>query len=190
MPNTMILDENDYGLAEAAILSEPWLSPTTLPDVLARPAVVTAAVEQPAPVQSRVVIRKRGPELLVEVHAKHPTSPAFLKSVEAVADLLSLAPGWNSYSAKPIAPQNAKRAIRLLAEFLGPETPPPAVVPTVRGGIQLEWHTKRANLEIYIESPGSVSFFAEEVGSGESFEEALPSHEHELRSWLQRLSEK
>ena len=186
----MILGENEYGLAEAAVLSEGWLSATTLPDVLARPAVVTAAVEQPAPVLPKVVIRKRGPELLVEVHANHPMPQAFLKSVEAVADLLNLPPGWNSYSAQPIAPQNAVRAIRLLAEFLGPETPPPAAVPTVRGGIQLEWHTKCANVEIYIESPDNVRFFAEEVGSDESCEEPLPGHERELRSWLQRLSGK
>ena len=109
---------------------------------------------------------------------------AFLKSVEAVTDLLSLPPGWNSYSAQPIAPQNAARAIQLLAEFLGPETPLPAVIPMVRGGIQLEWHTKRANVEIYIESPNNVSFFAEKVGSGKSSEGSLPGHEHELRLWL------
>ena len=117
MPDTKILGENEYGLAEAAILSERWLSATTLPDVLARPTVLTAAVEQPMPVLRRVVIRKRGPDLLVEVYANHPMSSTFLKSVEAVADLLSLPPGWNSYSAKPIDHQNARQAIRLLMSF-------------------------------------------------------------------------
>src|SRR5437870_11865156 len=152
MPDTTIVGENEYGLAEAAILSERWLSATTLSDVLARPAVITAAVEQPSPVPRRVVIRKQGPALFVDVYANRPTSPTFLKSVEAVADLLSLPPGWNSYSAKPIDHQNARQAIRLLAEFLKPNTPPPSVVPTVRGGIQLDWHTRGVNVEIYVES--------------------------------------
>jgi hypothetical protein len=190
MPDTKILGENEYGLAEAAILSERWLSATTLPDVLARPTVMTAAVEQPTPVLRRVVIRKRGLDLLVEVYANHPMSSTFRKSVEAVADLLSLPPGWNSYSAKPIDHQNARQAIRLLAEFLKPNTPPPSVVPTVRGGIQLEWHTGGVNVEIYIESQDDVSFFAEEAGSGNSSEVPLAGHEEELRSWLQRLSGK
>ena len=168
MPDTTIVGENEYGLAEAAILSERWLSTTTLPDVLARPAVMTAAVEQPTTVLRRVVIRKQGSAWLIKVYANRPMSPTFLRSVEAVADLLSLPPGWNSYSAKPIDHQSARQAIQLLAEFLKPNTPPPSVVPTVRGGIQLEWHTRGADVEIYIESPNEVSFFAEEAGSGKS----------------------
>jgi len=190
MPETKILGENEYGLAEAAILRERWLSTTTLPDVLARPAVITAAVEQPIPVLQRVIIRKRGPRVFVEVYANHPMSPIFLRSVEAVADLLSLPQGWNSYSAKPIDHQNARRAIRILAEFLESDTPSPSVVPTVRGGIQLEWHTRGVDLEVYIESPGDVSFFAEDAGSGKSSDVPLLGREHELRAWLKRLSGK
>jgi len=190
MPDTKILRENEYGLAEAAILSERWLSATTLPDALARPSVMTAAVEQAAPVLRRVVIRKRGSEVLVEVYANHPMSATFLKSVEAVADLLSLPPGWNSYAARPIDHQNAREAIRLLATFLRPNTPPPSVVPTVRGGIQLEWHTGGANVEIYIESQSDVSFFADDAVSGDSSDVPLSGHEDELRSWLNRLSRK
>src|SRR5579862_1709909 len=139
MPDTTIMGNIECGLAEAAILSEPWHSTTTLPDVLARSAVVTAAVEEPKPILRKVVIRKRGAKLLVEVYANQPMPVTFHKSVEAVADLLTLPPGWNSYSAKSIAPRNAVRAIRLLGELLEPQTSPPAVVPRVQGGIQLEW---------------------------------------------------
>lgn len=178
MPETKIVGATEYGLAEAAILSGRWLSAATLPDVLARPAI-TAAAEQPSPSLQRVVIR-----------INHPMSPTVLKSVEAVVDLLSLPPGWNSYSARPIEHQSAKQAIQLLAEYLKPGTPPPSVVPTVRGGIQLEWHTAGANLEIYIESPNEVNFFAEETGSGQSSDVPLSGHEHQLISWLERLSGK
>jgi hypothetical protein len=190
MLETKTLGATEYGLAEAAILSERWLSAATLPDVLARPAVITAAAEQTSPALQRVVIRKHGPSLSVEVYANHPLSPTVLKSVEAVVDLLSLPPGWNSYSARPIEHQSAKQAIQLLAEYLKPGTPPPSVVPTVRGGIQLEWHTAGADLEIYIESPNEVSFFAEETGSGQSSDVPLSGHEHQLISWLERLSGK
>lgn len=190
MADARTLRHTGYSLAEAAILSQPWLSTATLPDVLARPAVLTEAMERPAPTLRKVLIRKRGPEVSVEIHVSGPMPQPFLKSVEEVVDLLGLPAGWNSYSARPIQPENAIRAILLLAEFLGSEMPAPVAVPTVRGGIQLEWHTKGINLEIYIDSPENVSFFAEQVGSEEVCEEPLAGHEQELRSWLERISGK
>ena len=123
-----------------------------------------------------------------DLQASGPSPKSFPKGVQAVADLLNLPTGWDSYSAKPIAPRNAIRAIQLLGEFLGPETPPPIAVPTVRGGVQLEWHTGGVNIEVYIESPEHVGFFAERVGTGEAIEEPLAGHEDELKQWLQRIS--
>jgi len=172
-----IAAENEYGLAEAAILSEQWLSATTL---------VSATMEQP----TSVVIRKQRSGLTVEISAKRSMSPTFPKGVHAVADLLSLKPGWNSYSAKAIDHYCATQAIRLLDQFLEPSTPPPSVVPTVRGGIQLEWHTGGVDIEIYIEPPNELSFFAEDAVSGKSSDLSLAGHEGILKSWLARLSGK
>jgi hypothetical protein len=188
MPDVMTWQETEYGLAEAAILAQPWLSATTLPDVLARPEVVL--VQEAAASPPRVVIRRRGSEVSVEVQGGGPRWRSFRKGVEAVGDLLGLAPGWNSYSARPIAFESARRAIQVLAEFLCPETPTPAVVPTVRGGIQLEWHTQGVNIEVYVGPSEGVRFFAESVETGEAQEIALAGHEQELRLWLQRISER
>jgi len=173
-----------------AVLSlqfEPWVSTSTLPDVLARPEVITAAVEQATPTLHTIMIRR--PEFSLDIQGSGPMPQAFMKSVQGVVDVLGLPPGWNSYSAKPIEPRNAIRAIRLLAEFLEPTTPPPIIVPTVRGGIQFEWHTKGINIEVYVDSLDGVSFYAERAGSGESQERPLAGHEHELNLWLQRISE-
>ena len=190
MADALTLRDTRYGLAEAAILSQPWLSTSSLGDVLARPAVVTAAAEQPAATPRRIVIRKRGPEGPAEIQASGPWPRSFLKGAGAVVELLNLPAGWNSYTARPIAPQNAVEAIRLLAEFIGPDTPPPAVVPRVQGGIQLEWHTESIDIEVYIDSPRKVSFFAEQVDSGETSEGTLPGHEIALKAWVQRISGK
>ena len=190
MADAVTLRDTGYSLAEAAILSQPWISTATSPDVLAGPAVVTEAVQPPAPALRKVLIRKRGPHVSAEIQAGGPLPRSFLKSVEGVVELLSLPAGWNSYSAEPIAPQNAIAAIRLLAELLGPGTPAPVVVPTVRGGIQLEWHTNGIDIEIYIDSPEDIRFFAEEVGSGQTCEEPLAGHEHTLKLWVQRVSGK
>jgi len=186
---TMLL-EPEYSLVEAAILSQTWLSGASLPDVLARPALVTAPAGSGVRPLQRVVIRKRGSGFSVEIQASNQTPRCFLKSVEEIVNLLALSPGWNSYSAKPIGQQSVVAAIKLLAEFLELESPSPVVVPTVQGGIQLEWHTKGINLEVYVDSPGKISFFAEEIRSGESSEKILAGHEPELRSWIQRISGK
>jgi hypothetical protein len=189
MANALMVPDTEYSLAEKAILSKSLLSASTLPDVLARPSVVAATVE-PAPAKlRRVLIRKRGSEVSVEVQASGPSRP-FIKSLEAIATLLTLPPGWNSYSAKPIAPQNAICAIRLVWDLLGPGILEPIVVPRARGGIQLEWHTETGDLEIYIDSPDQVTFFAEHAKTGESTDALLTGHEEVLRTWVQRISGK
>jgi hypothetical protein len=126
----------------------------------------------------------------VEIQATGPVPRPLVKAVEALADLLKLPAGWNSYQSKPIAPQNVLHAIRLLAELIRPQTPAPAVVPRVQGGIQLEWHTGTIDIEVYVDSPEQVNFFAEHVESGESTEGSLIGREDVLKAWVQRISGK
>jgi hypothetical protein len=190
MVNALTSHDTGYNLAETAILSQSWLTASSLPDVLARHAVVAATAEQPVAVARKIVIRKRGLSGPAEIFVSGLWPGSFLKSAGAVVDLLNLPAGWNSYGAKPIAPQNAVEAIRLLAGFISPGTPPPAVVPRVRGGIQLEWHTERIDVEVYIDSPGNVSFVAEQVETGETFDGPLAGHEAVLKAWLQHISGK
>jgi hypothetical protein len=73
--------------------------------------------------------------------------------------------------------------------LLQPGISAPIVVPRVRGGIQIEWHTAAGDIEIYIDSPDQVSFFAEHVASGESTDAPLAGNEEALRAWVKRISE-
>ena len=180
--------DTTYGLAETAILRQPWLSTSTLPDLLARSDVRTAEVEQSSRPPRKILIRGQGRELSVEIPGDAPSS--LEKGVRAVGGLLALPAGWNSYSAKPIAIWNVKTAIELLAQFVETGTPPPAAVPRVQGGIQLEWHTGETDIEIYIDSLNKVSFFAEDVRSGDSFDGPLQENEETLRFWVGRVSHK
>lgn len=188
MPDTVTLLDTRYTLAEAAILSDPWPFAATS-DELAESDIVIPAGAPQRRTPSPIVIRKGGSGMVMEIPAGVPIPQSFEKSVEGVVDLLGLQEGWNSYSAKPIRRGNAVRAVELLFELLGSRTPPPIVVPTVRGGIQLEWHTKGVDIEVYIRSPTDVSFFAEHIESNERTEQPLANHEHELKSWLERISE-
>lgn len=190
MPSVLTAQSAEYSLAEKAILSEGSFSASTSPDVLARPSIVAATVEPVPAKQQKVLIRKHGSEISVEIPASGSSSRSFKKSLEDIAALLALPPGWNSYAAKPIAPQNAILAIRLVWSLLQPGVAVPLVVPRVRGGIQLEWHTPIGDIEIYIDAPDQVTFFAEHAGSGENTEGTLAGNEEVLKAWVQRISGK
>jgi hypothetical protein len=114
----------------------------------------------------------------------------YVQTVSRLIDLLQLPNGWNSYNARPISRDNVTFAVNLLGRLMRKGTPVPNVVPRVRGGVQLEWHTKGINIEIDIDSPNKISFFAEEVGNDQnSFEEEnLEAGERGLTTWIERLS--
>lgn len=74
-------------------------------------------------------------------------------TVEKLAQLLALGANWDSYGARPIDPQLPLAALRLLAGVMRNSSPPPDVVPTSRGTIQLEWHRDGVDLEIDVQLP-------------------------------------
>lgn len=80
--------------------------------------------------------------------------PAHLAPVvREVSSLGELRPNWNSYGAPAIDPAIARAAVEFMVEHLSPNIPLPAVVPTSRGGIQLEWHCNDADLEVDFQTP-------------------------------------
>jgi hypothetical protein len=188
MVDALTIQEPEYSLTESAILSSRLLSTATSPDALARPDALHSSREiSPA---RKIVFRKHWPEgdLIVEVRGS--VSHSLRASVEDVLDLLDLPPRWNSYSAKPIAVPIVIRVIQLLADLLNSEVPSPLIVPRVRGGIQLEWHTAGVDIEVYVDSPETITFFAGRHGEEEVVEQALAGHEEELKTWLHQISRK
>ncbi len=111
----------------------------------------------------------------------------YVQTVQTLIELLELPGGWNSYNASPIRKENVNFSVDLLSRLMRVDTPAPQVVPKVRGGVQLEWHTRGVNIEIDIESPERVRFFAENIGnSQEGVEQEF--NENALEQWIQRLS--
>ncbi|MEK7996278.1 MAG: hypothetical protein AAB403_20960 [Planctomycetota bacterium] len=70
-----------------------------------------------------------------------------------VTELLSLRPGWDSYSAPVLKHDAAMFAMIVLQNVMKPGTPEPSVVPSSTGGVQLEWHVKDIDLEIHVLAP-------------------------------------
>ena len=82
-------------------------------------------------------------------------APEWLHSVaNEILDLLNLGEGWDGELAYPISPEAASRAVKLahrIKEF-HPELPHPTVIPTVDGGVALEWYTKTHYIDFTVEA--------------------------------------
>ena len=116
-----------------------------------------------------------------------PTSPEpIAEAIRQASELVQLPERWNSYGAKPVSSEAARAATTFVVKAVSaaPNLAAPAVVPTVRGGLQLEWHRQGVDLEIEFEPDGSGSWYAEDRETEESVEQPLLDEDAALRRWL------
>jgi hypothetical protein len=104
-----------------------------------------------------------------------------------MAELGRLEENWDSYGARRIDPHCIEAAANLLRAVMNAATPMPSVVPTNRGGIQLEWHRGGIDLEIEIESPTRMNVFFEDEREGVQKELTLMGNVRPLVEFLQQL---
>lgn len=187
MPESQLLNDRVYGSAEAAIFSQKLISDSSSADGFAETDAFFSTHR--AQVATRPQVRCGDRNWTVSgSSATHKLPKWLLPSVNDLAGILALPPGWNSHSAKPINWQNAVAALVVLSDLSDFNTPPPAVVPRVQGNIQLEWHMGEIDIEIYIDSPDSVQFFAEDSLRDLTAEGSLVGRKQELREWLGLLA--
>lgn len=84
-------------------------------------------------------------------------------------ELLSLRENWDSYGAPPIRRALVEQAIDFI-EAMGNSVPVPSIVPTVKGGVQLEWHQGQIDLEVEIEEASTFNVIFEDLQTGEEWE--------------------
>ena len=97
--------------------------------------------------------------------------PAWLPSVVAKLDeLTSLPTNWNSYRAAPVKRPCLLAAVELLVATMRDNSPTPAVVPTNRGTVLLEWHQRGIDLEIDVLGPDRFHVVAEDPSRGIEWE--------------------
>lgn len=119
-----------------------------------------------------VPVPARGVRISVEGTGREPS---WLRSVvELVAELLSLAPGWDSYGAAQVSLRAAQSAIQLVLRLSNENgVEPPAIVPTSRGGLQLEWQRMRRIVEVEISAVGPAVLFVADAERGAGSEVVL-----------------
>ncbi len=121
--------------------------------------------------------------------SREPGPPAWVQPTkEAFEDLCELAPNWDSYGALAPNPLHIDAAWRILLDIMQRSTPPPAVVPTNDGHIQLEWHTCGIDLEVETLSTHKYLVSFEDANTGEEWEGEISSDLTRLVEWIARLS--
>lgn len=113
--------------------------------------------------------------------------PAWLDpTVERLAHLLGLAADWDSCGAQAVDPEKADLALNTLLAVMNAESPPPAIVPTSNGGIQLEWHRSGIDLEIEPVSFNRIEFYTR-TPDGDEREGAWAYDLTDLRNLIRQL---
>ncbi|HUY27567.1 MAG TPA: hypothetical protein VMV27_09125 [Candidatus Binataceae bacterium] len=107
---------------------------------------------------------------------------------EKGARLVQMPENWDSYGARRINIEHVVQALTILEQVMRPGTPIPAMVPTPRGGIQVEWHTHGVDIELTIESEEIFQLFFEDRTSGEICEEELDARIEKLDKFVAALS--
>lgn len=77
-------------------------------------------------------------------------------------ELLNLPDDWDSYGAKKVDVNSTIFVFELLTTLIERDVPEPSIVPTVEGGIQLEWHIKDINFEVEINPDRNTSYYFED----------------------------
>lgn len=89
-----------------------------------------------------------------------------------MVDLLTLPPDWDANGGDPIEMEVVNAAFAFIPTVLEAGSPAPWVVPMSDGGIQLEWHTQGAELEVAIAPNRSITgyWYCESEGKEDEFE--------------------
>ncbi|MGH8902785.1 MAG: hypothetical protein ACRDYA_14190 [Egibacteraceae bacterium] len=102
------------------------------------------------------------PPGLIRVKRSQRQSAAWLEDViDAMKRVLALPDGWNSYGSARIKLPAVHNALKVLV-VSGFDGPAPTVVPTVRGGVQLEWETEDLGVEVEFDPDGTITTLVED----------------------------
>ena len=87
------------------------------------------------------------------------TKTDWLRHTREAIDKLSGSPTASDAEGSPVQPAAAVHLLEFLSMVLNHDTPPPSVVPTWEGGVQVEWHRNGVDFEIEAGPSGNIDFF-------------------------------
>jgi len=96
-------------------------------------------------------------------------------TIDRLMTLASLGNNWDQRGSAAVKADVLSFAWQLLAQIMPVDGTPPVVVPLGNGGIQLEWSSPTAELEIEIARPFQTSALLINLQNGEETEVDLPT---------------
>jgi len=135
-------------LAREALSDSAWRGR----GIYSAPAVEPGAVSGRWPYQLTVSLPDTGTKLTLKTEGEEPEW--LMPVLSALSELLALATNWDSYGAPSVDPRSVASALEALSWVMRSDTIVPTVVPTVQGGVQVEWHTRGIDLEIEVSPLG------------------------------------
>lgn len=95
------------------------------------------------------------------------------EDVRRIRGFASLAPNWNSYGARPIAPAAIAAAEKLLARVVRTfGFRPDIIAPVATGGIHFEWSGTEAEVEVRANPDGTYSYLHTQGGTSSEMRSA------------------
>ena len=88
----------------------------------------------------------------------------------ALREVLRLPHGWNHGNAKPVTVDALRGAIDALGSSMRHDSPAPDVIPLATGGLQLEWHLRQIDIELYVDPRGDLSVYVRDRQAGTEWE--------------------
>lgn len=104
-------------------------------------------------------------------------------------ELVLLGQGWDGYRGVPVSFVNANFALRMLEAVCGADAPYPQIVPGADGDLQIEWHTRSADIEVHVIGPNQVHAWRRVRGSAQPEELSLGNDFTTVASWINKLAE-
>ena len=119
------------------------------------------------------VSRIQGPGKATDILTSNYIPDWWESAFQRISALLELPENWDSYGARRIDRNLAYDAVSILQDVAHPDIPEPSIVPTVRGGIQFEWHSNNIDLEFEVVAPTSIIASYEDSETGDAWENEL-----------------
>ncbi len=110
------------------------------------------------------------------------------KVVRRLVELLDLPERWDGRDAKRVQTQTAFYASTFLGSVCSPSTAEPQIVPTIAGGLQIEWHKNNVDIELELAGPYSMHLFIEYLDGGRIIDRPMQGRDADFMDALAVIS--
>ncbi len=109
---------------------------------------------------------------------------------DRLEQIIRLNEGWDGYLGLPVSFTNAYFAFSVLASICNVDMPAPQIVPGSSGELQIEWHTQRYSIELWVRAPNDVHVWRVDKATHQEIELALTTDFSEVADWMQLIVER